>query len=90
MYLLCSLIILIFFLPFASVAEIEPSPVRCLVSEVVKTTCGADFTVWLTSIQGASILYGLYSWSLLTSLQKEICSELFNILYILRKIHSAV
>lgn len=36
--------------------EVEPSPVRCLVSEVVKTTCGADFTVWLTSIQGASIL----------------------------------
>lgn len=36
--------------------EWEPSPVRCLVSEVKVAVCGADFTVWLTSIEGASIL----------------------------------
>ncbi|OWM80902.1 hypothetical protein CDL15_Pgr006933 [Punica granatum] len=36
--------------------EIEASPVRCLVSEVKTTACGADFTVWLTSVEGASIL----------------------------------
>ncbi|KAL6995792.1 hypothetical protein U1Q18_005928 [Sarracenia purpurea var. burkii] len=36
--------------------EIEPSPVRCVVSEVKTATCGADFTVWLTSVEGASIL----------------------------------
>ncbi|KAJ0086020.1 hypothetical protein Patl1_09265 [Pistacia atlantica] len=36
--------------------EIEASPVRCLVSEVKSTACGADFTVWLSSVEGASIL----------------------------------
>ena len=36
------------------------SPVRCLVSEVKHTACGGDFTVWLSSIEGASILYGLW------------------------------
>ncbi|XP_010271434.1 PREDICTED: protein RCC2-like [Nelumbo nucifera] len=36
--------------------EIELSPVRCLVSEVTNAVCGADFTVWLSSIQGSSIL----------------------------------
>ncbi|KAL2538270.1 Regulator of chromosome condensation (RCC1) family protein [Forsythia ovata] len=36
--------------------EVEPSPVRCLVSEVKTTACGGDFTVWLTSAEGASIL----------------------------------
>ncbi|XP_061350767.1 uncharacterized protein LOC133295891 [Gastrolobium bilobum] len=36
--------------------EIESSPVRCLVSEVIYTTCGGDFTVWLSSTEGASIL----------------------------------
>ncbi|XP_059279015.1 uncharacterized protein LOC132033148 [Lycium ferocissimum] len=36
--------------------EIEPSPVRCAVTEVKTTACGADFTVWLTSVEGASIL----------------------------------
>ncbi|XP_019156128.1 PREDICTED: protein RCC2 [Ipomoea nil] len=36
--------------------EFEESPVRCLVSEVKTTSCGADFTVWLTSIEGSSIL----------------------------------
>ncbi|XP_045788843.1 protein RCC2-like isoform X2 [Trifolium pratense] len=35
--------------------EIEPSPVRCVVSEVKYTTCGGDFTVWLSSVDGASI-----------------------------------
>ncbi|KAI4366330.1 hypothetical protein MLD38_022217 [Melastoma candidum] len=35
--------------------EIEASPVRCLVTEVKTTACGADFTVWLTSAEGASI-----------------------------------
>ncbi|CAI0435824.1 unnamed protein product [Linum tenue] len=36
--------------------EIESSPVRCLVSDVKTTACGADFTVWLSSAQGATIL----------------------------------
>ncbi|CAI9116887.1 OLC1v1018168C1 [Oldenlandia corymbosa var. corymbosa] len=36
--------------------EIEPSPVRCLVSDARATACGGDFTVWLTSVEGASIL----------------------------------
>uniref|UniRef100_A0A2P2LUK6 Protein RCC2 homolog n=4 Tax=Rhizophora mucronata TaxID=61149 RepID=A0A2P2LUK6_RHIMU len=36
--------------------EIESLPVRCLVSDVKTTACGADFTVWLSSVEGASIL----------------------------------
>ncbi|KAI8016404.1 Protein RCC2 [Camellia lanceoleosa] len=36
--------------------EIESSPVRCLVSEIKNAVCGADFTVWLSSVEGASIL----------------------------------
>ncbi|XVF35992.1 hypothetical protein REPUB_Repub19eG0019800 [Reevesia pubescens] len=36
--------------------EIESSPVRCLVSQVTNTACGAEFTVWLSSVEGASIL----------------------------------
>ncbi|KAJ1401348.1 Regulator of chromosome condensation, RCC1 [Sesbania bispinosa] len=36
--------------------EIESSPVRCLVSDVKYTACGGDFTVWLSSVEGASIL----------------------------------
>ncbi|KAJ0614908.1 putative chromatin remodeling & transcriptional activation HMG family [Helianthus annuus] len=36
--------------------EIEFYPVRCLVSEVTDVACGVDFTVWLTSVEGASIL----------------------------------
>ncbi|KAF7829598.1 protein RCC2-like protein [Senna tora] len=36
--------------------EIESSPVCCLVSEVKNTACGGDFTVWLSSVEGASIL----------------------------------
>ncbi|KAK2446473.1 ultraviolet-B receptor UVR8 [Trifolium repens] len=35
--------------------EIEPSPIRCLVSEVKYATCGGDFTVWLSSVDGSSI-----------------------------------
>ncbi|KAE9458607.1 hypothetical protein C3L33_09473, partial [Rhododendron williamsianum] len=34
----------------------ESSPIRCLVSEVRDAACGADFSVWLSSIEGASIL----------------------------------
>lgn len=40
--------------------ERELSPVRCLVSEVKNTACGGEFTVWLSSIEGSSILYGLW------------------------------
>ncbi|XP_010934535.1 uncharacterized protein [Elaeis guineensis] len=36
--------------------EIEPSPVACLVSEATNAVCGADFTVWLSSVEGSSIL----------------------------------
>ncbi|XP_016647222.1 PREDICTED: protein RCC2 homolog [Prunus mume] len=36
--------------------EIEKSPVRCQVSDVKNTACGADFTVWLSCVEGASIL----------------------------------
>ncbi|KAA3476331.1 protein RCC2-like protein [Gossypium australe] len=47
--------------------EIESSPVRCLVSQVTNTACGADFTVWLSSVEGSSILYGLWSVSVVSS-----------------------
>ncbi|KAI3767048.1 hypothetical protein L2E82_17129 [Cichorium intybus] len=36
--------------------EFELSPVRCLVTDVKDVACGGDFSVWLTSIEGASIL----------------------------------
>ncbi|XP_058225438.1 uncharacterized protein LOC131334446 [Rhododendron vialii] len=36
--------------------EVESSPILCLVSEVRDVACGADFSVWLSSIEGASIL----------------------------------
>ncbi|CAI8600083.1 unnamed protein product [Vicia faba] len=36
--------------------EIESSPIRCVVSEVKYATCGSDFSVWLSSVEGASIL----------------------------------
>lgn len=36
--------------------EVELSPVRCLVSDVKYVTCGGEFTVWLSSVEGASIL----------------------------------
>ncbi|KAH7848394.1 hypothetical protein Vadar_002240 [Vaccinium darrowii] len=36
--------------------ETESFPVRCLVYEVKSAVCGGDFTAWLTSAEGASIL----------------------------------
>ncbi|XP_058091066.1 uncharacterized protein LOC131237364 [Magnolia sinica] len=36
-------------------SEFESSPVRCLVSQVTNAVCGAEFTVWLSSVEGASI-----------------------------------
>ncbi|KAL6651575.1 hypothetical protein ACP70R_010500 [Stipagrostis hirtigluma subsp. patula] len=36
--------------------EIEASPVPCLVAEATTAVCGADFTVWLSSVEGSSIL----------------------------------
>ncbi|GAB4839442.1 hypothetical protein Ancab_028964 [Ancistrocladus abbreviatus] len=36
--------------------EIEPSPVRCLVSVVKNVTCGGEFSVWLTTVEGSSIM----------------------------------
>jgi len=37
-------------------AEIESLPVPCIVSEATNAVCGADFTVWLSSVEGSSIL----------------------------------
>nr|XP_008377164.2 LOW QUALITY PROTEIN: protein RCC2 homolog [Malus domestica] len=36
--------------------EVEASPVRCQVAEVKSVACGGDFTVWLSRVEGASIL----------------------------------
>eukprot|EP00250_Pteridium_aquilinum_P008105 c17674_g1_i1 orf=342-2063(+) len=36
--------------------EIESAPVKCLVSKATHVACGAEFTVWLSSIPGATIL----------------------------------
>eukprot|EP00252_Welwitschia_mirabilis_P014452 TRINITY_DN3175_c0_g1_i1.p1 TRINITY_DN3175_c0_g1~~TRINITY_DN3175_c0_g1_i1.p1 ORF type:complete len:542 (+),score=116.28 TRINITY_DN3175_c0_g1_i1:427-2052(+) len=36
--------------------EIISSPVQCLVSQAINAVCGADFTVWLSSIKGSTIL----------------------------------
>uniref|UniRef100_A0A453D4F1 Protein RCC2 n=2 Tax=Aegilops tauschii subsp. strangulata TaxID=200361 RepID=A0A453D4F1_AEGTS len=36
--------------------EIEASPVPCLVTEVTGVACGGDFTVWLSSVEGSTIL----------------------------------
>ncbi|EFJ10497.1 hypothetical protein SELMODRAFT_128036 [Selaginella moellendorffii] len=36
--------------------EVEKLPLKCLVSEATHVSCGADFTVWLSSVEGASIL----------------------------------
>ncbi|KAJ7524762.1 hypothetical protein O6H91_17G019900 [Diphasiastrum complanatum] len=36
--------------------EAEKLPVKCLVAEATHAVCGADFTVWLSSASGASIL----------------------------------
>uniref|UniRef100_A0ACD5W765 Uncharacterized protein n=1 Tax=Avena sativa TaxID=4498 RepID=A0ACD5W765_AVESA len=34
----------------------EVSPAPCLVTEATNAVCGADFTVWLSSVEGSSIL----------------------------------
>ncbi|KAJ4966608.1 hypothetical protein NE237_018457 [Protea cynaroides] len=36
--------------------EFELSPVRCQVTDITNAVCGADFTVWLSSVEGSSIL----------------------------------
>uniref|UniRef100_A0A0E0DJK3 Uncharacterized protein n=1 Tax=Oryza meridionalis TaxID=40149 RepID=A0A0E0DJK3_9ORYZ len=36
--------------------EIETSPMPCLVTEATNAVCGADFTVWLSSVEGSTIL----------------------------------
>ncbi|XP_071682809.1 uncharacterized protein [Lolium perenne] len=36
--------------------ETVVSPVPCLVTEATNAVCGADFTVWLSSVEGSSIL----------------------------------
>lgn len=36
--------------------EVESSPVRCLVSDATNAVCGSDFSVWLSTVQGSSIL----------------------------------
>ncbi|KAF5181922.1 Regulator of chromosome condensation [Thalictrum thalictroides] len=36
--------------------ESEQSPVRCSVSEVTNAVCGGEFTVWLSSVEGSTIL----------------------------------
>lgn len=72
---------LIYFLALCY-AEIESSPVRCLVSEVKYTTCGGDFTVWLSSIEGASILYGF--WMKIAFSNFDSPSAFMNFLFLLR------
>lgn len=43
--------------------EIEKLPVRSLVSDATNVSCGADFTMWLTSANGSSIMSaGLPQW----------------------------
>ncbi|KAH6556095.1 hypothetical protein KP509_1Z205300 [Ceratopteris richardii] len=36
--------------------DIENTPVKCLISKAVHAACGAEFTVWLTSTPGSTIL----------------------------------
>ncbi|XP_074273380.1 uncharacterized protein LOC141596995 [Silene latifolia] len=36
--------------------EVEASPVPCQVSDVTTVACGGDFTMWLSSVQGSTIL----------------------------------
>lgn len=62
--------------------EIESSPVRCLVSEVKNTACGAEFTVWLSSVEGATILYGLW---ILLGFYFLGCSANFSSGFVVRK-----
>ncbi|KAM0884928.1 hypothetical protein ACQ4PT_030685 [Festuca glaucescens] len=40
----------------ASGCGTEVSPAPCLVTEATNAVCGADFTVWLSSVEGSSIL----------------------------------
>ncbi|GJT77424.1 ribonuclease H-like domain-containing protein [Tanacetum coccineum] len=40
--------------------KVELSPVQCLITDVRDVACGNDFTVWLTSLKGASIILYLY------------------------------
>ncbi|GKB09881.1 protein RCC2, partial [Tanacetum coccineum] len=35
--------------------EVELSPIQCLITDVRDVACGTDFSVWLTSLEGASI-----------------------------------
>jgi len=48
---------LLFYCGSSIAAEIESSPVSCIVAEATNVVCGADFTVWLSSVEGSSILY---------------------------------
>lgn len=41
---------------FGYIAEFEKSPVKCLVTDATYVSCGADFTMWLTSVSGSSIV----------------------------------
>jgi alpha-tubulin suppressor-like RCC1 family protein len=36
--------------------ESEKSPVRSLVTDATFVACGAEFTIWLTSIEGATVM----------------------------------
>lgn len=36
--------------------EVESSPVRCLVTQVTNAVCGAEFTLWLSTVPGSTIL----------------------------------
>jgi hypothetical protein len=40
----------------AEFTESEKSPVRSLVTDATFVTCGAEFTIWLTSIEGATVM----------------------------------
>lgn len=48
---------LLFYCDSSIPAEIESSPVSCIVAEATNAACGADFTAWLSSVEGSSILY---------------------------------
>ncbi|AQK46954.1 Protein RCC2 [Zea mays] len=47
---------LLFYCDSSIAAEIESSPVSCIVAEATNVACGADFTAWLSSVEGSSIL----------------------------------
>lgn len=82
---------------FFCYVEIESSPVRCLVSEVKNTACGGEFTVWLSSIEGASILYGLwisldyvFFIVLVCGYQWSFCLLVFSVLQVFHSMDSLV